>query len=45
LDPPGLTVTATGNLDSDRSIDQWHVNDITDIEAWPLKPDMDDMNR
>lgn len=25
---PGFTATATGNLDNDPQIDQWHVNDI-----------------
>jgi hypothetical protein len=25
---PGFTATATGNIDNDPTIDQWHVNDL-----------------
>ncbi len=28
LDPATFTATATGNIDADPSIDQWHVNDV-----------------
>jgi prepilin-type N-terminal cleavage/methylation domain-containing protein len=37
--PPRFTATATGNLDTDATIDQWHVNDIKDGLA---NPDIDD---
>ncbi|MEW6543000.1 MAG: prepilin-type N-terminal cleavage/methylation domain-containing protein [Nitrospirota bacterium] len=28
LSPPGFTATAAGNLDTDATVDQWHVNDL-----------------
>lgn len=28
LHDQGFTATATGNIDTDETVDQWHVNDI-----------------
>jgi type IV pilus assembly protein PilA len=37
----GFTATATGNLDTDATIDQWHVNDLKSDLVFP---DVNDVN-